>query len=120
MAAAHDYVQQNRKIELKGIHAYPNLEDQERRFMNLGWDGAKAVDIKTVHDRYLSRDDLNRWEEFTLYREQQLVWQNHQRIARLEILDELEEWHLLAAHYCVAWAYKSADAKEAFAAIQLA
>ena len=41
------------------------------------------------------------------------------RMARLEILDELEEWHLLAGHYCVAWAYKSTTAKDKFASVQL-
>lgn len=28
------------------------------------------------------------------------------RISRLEMLDELEEWRLLARHYCIAWAYR--------------
>jgi hypothetical protein len=28
------------------------------------------------------------------------------RISQLQLLDELEEWRLLAAHYCVAWAWK--------------
>ncbi|KAI7860527.1 leucine carboxyl methyltransferase 2-like protein [Circinella umbellata] len=91
---------QSRRIELKGIHAYPELEDQETRFTRLGWDGAKAVDTNTIHDQYLDRSDIS-------------------RMARLEILDELEEWHLLAGHYCVAWAYKSATAKDKFASIQL-
>jgi len=27
------------------------------------------------------------------------------RISSLEIFDEIEEWQLLADHYCVAWAY---------------
>ena len=26
------------------------------------------------------------------------------RIAKIEILDELEEWRMLMQHYCVAWA----------------
>jgi [phosphatase 2A protein]-leucine-carboxy methyltransferase len=29
-----------------------------------------------------------------------------QRIAKLELLDEVEEWRLLANHYCIAWAWK--------------
>ncbi|KAI9253404.1 S-adenosyl-L-methionine-dependent methyltransferase [Phascolomyces articulosus] len=91
---------QSRRIELKGIHAYPELKDQETRFTRLGWDGAKAVDTKAIHDQYLERSDIS-------------------RMARLEILDELEEWHLLAAHYCVAWAFKSATAKSQFASVQL-
>ncbi|KAI8370346.1 leucine carboxyl methyltransferase 2-like protein [Radiomyces spectabilis] len=91
---------QYRNIELKGIHAYPDLSDQEKRFKALNWDGAKAVDINTIHDKCLDNKEKG-------------------RMARLEILDELEEWHLLSAHYCVAWAYKSGSTKEAFAAIDL-
>ncbi|KAG0191913.1 hypothetical protein DFQ28_010604 [Apophysomyces sp. BC1034] len=91
---------QSRNIELKGIHAFPDLTDQQRRFKNLGWDDATAVDINTVHDQYLDRSDIT-------------------RMIRLEILDELEEWRLLAGHYCVVWAYKSKDAKNAFSAVQL-
>lgn len=41
------------------------------------------------------------------------------RMARLEILDELEEWYLLSAHYCVAWAFKSVDYEEEFFKVQL-
>lgn len=41
------------------------------------------------------------------------------RMAKLEILDELEEWRLLSAHYCVAWAYKANDFAETFSGIQL-
>jgi tRNA wybutosine-synthesizing protein 4 len=40
-------------------------------------------------------------------------------LAKLEILDELEEWHLLSAHYCIAWAINTADYKEDFDKIQL-
>jgi hypothetical protein len=25
------------------------------------------------------------------------------RVERLEIFDEMEEWHLIQAHYCIAW-----------------
>lgn len=31
------------------------------------------------------------------------------RISRLELLDEMEEWQLLAAHYCIAWGWKTAN-----------
>ena len=29
-----------------------------------------------------------------------------ERVSRLEMLDELEEWELLAAHYTVVWAWQ--------------
>jgi tRNA wybutosine-synthesizing protein 4 len=40
-------------------------------------------------------------------------------LAKLEILDELEEWHLLSAHYCVAWAIRSVDYEDQFSQIKL-
>ncbi|KAL1935866.1 hypothetical protein VTP01DRAFT_5006 [Rhizomucor pusillus] len=92
---------QSRNIELKGLEAFPDLADQERRFMQLGWNGAKAVDINTIHDTYLEREDIS-------------------RMAKLEILDELEEWKLLAGHYCIAWAYKAdEESKDDFVNIKL-
>ncbi|ORX49136.1 leucine carboxyl methyltransferase [Hesseltinella vesiculosa] len=87
-----------RHIDLKGIQAYPQLEDQEQRFLKLGWTGAKAVDMNAVHDQWLDENDK-------------------QRINRLEILDELEEWKLISSHYCVAYAYKSVE--EGFAALSV-
>lgn len=35
------------------------------------------------------------------------------RVAGLEMVDELEEWELLAAHYCVVWAWRDRDREEA-------
>ncbi|KAF9182441.1 hypothetical protein BGZ51_004745, partial [Haplosporangium sp. Z 767] len=75
-----------RRIELPGIHAYPSLKSQEERFMSRGWLAAKAVDM---NDLLASLSD----EEM-------------KRISSLEIFDEVEEWQLLAQHYCVAWAYQ--------------
>ncbi|KAI7890654.1 S-adenosyl-L-methionine-dependent methyltransferase [Mucor mucedo] len=90
----------SRNIDLKGIHAFPDLIHQEKRFLDLGWQHAKAVDINTIHDKYLDRKEIA-------------------RMARLEILDELEEWHLLSAHYCVAWAFKSENYETEFSKVQL-
>ncbi|KAI8059468.1 S-adenosyl-L-methionine-dependent methyltransferase [Gongronella butleri] len=80
---------QARHIDLKGIHAFPQLKDQEQRFLARGWTAAKATDMNYIHDTWMDAAD-------------------RQRIGRLEFLDELEEWKLIASHYCVAWAYKSA------------
>ncbi|KAG0360510.1 hypothetical protein BG005_010534 [Podila minutissima] len=73
-----------RNIELPGIHAYPSLKSQEERFMSRGWTLAQAVDMNALHDT-LPETELK-------------------RISSLEIFDEVEEWQLLANHYCVAWA----------------
>ena len=34
---------------------------------------------------------------------------SHCRIERLELFDELEEWHLISAHYCMCWASKGSE-----------
>lgn len=50
----------SRNIDLKGIHAFPDLIHQEKRFLDLGWQNAKAVDINTIHDKYLDRKEITR------------------------------------------------------------
>jgi tRNA wybutosine-synthesizing protein 4 len=50
----------SRDIDLKGIHAFPDLTHQENRFKSLGWQSAKAVDINTIHDKHLDRKEISR------------------------------------------------------------
>ncbi|KAG0269017.1 hypothetical protein DFQ27_005123 [Actinomortierella ambigua] len=76
-----------RQIEIPGIYAYPSLESQEQRFLSRGWKAAKAVDMNSLQTEYLSPAEM-------------------ERLSRLEIFDEVEEWQMLAAHYCVAWAHR--------------
>ncbi|KAI8350620.1 leucine carboxyl methyltransferase 2-like protein [Choanephora cucurbitarum] len=90
----------SRDIDLKGIHAFPDLVHQENRFKELGWQSAKAVDINKIHDSYLDPSEIA-------------------RIAKLEMLDELEEWRLLSAHYCIAWAAHSVDYLKEFESVNL-
>ncbi|ORE06106.1 leucine carboxyl methyltransferase [Rhizopus microsporus var. microsporus] len=90
----------SRDIDLKGIYQFPELEDQKRRFIDYGWQDATAIDINTVHDKCISKEELT-------------------RIAKIEILDELEEWRMLSAHYCIAWAYKTKDFIQPFSNIKL-
>ena len=52
--------------------------------------GQDAIDINFAHDRWMGKEELG-------------------RISMLELLDELEEWRLLAAHYCIAWGWKIAS-----------
>jgi hypothetical protein len=51
----------SRDIELKGIQAFPDLIHQERRFKELGWKSATAVDVNTIHDKYLDRSEIARY-----------------------------------------------------------
>lgn len=80
-----------RGINLKTLSAYPTLQSQTLRLKDCGFESSQdAIDINFAHDQWISRDEL-------------------QRITRLELLDEMEEWRLIASHYCVAWGWNSAN-----------
>lgn len=50
--------------------------------------GQDAIDINFAHDHWVGKQELA-------------------RIAKLELLDEMEEWRLLASHYCIAWGWRT-------------
>lgn len=80
---------------LKTLKKYSSLERQVERLRVLGFtDGQLAVSVKGIHDVWISARERG-------------------RIAGLEMLDEVEEWDMLAAHYCVAWGWR--DSGEVFA-----
>jgi hypothetical protein len=63
------------------------LRHQEQRLKECGFvNGQGAVDINFAHNYWMGQDEL-------------------QRIAKLELLDEMEEWQLLAKHYCIVWGW---------------
>jgi hypothetical protein len=81
---------------LKTLSAYPTLDDECKRLNDCGFiSGQDAVDINFAHDNWLGRDELG-------------------RISRLEFLDEMEEWRLLASHYCLAWGWAAETKENAF------
>lgn len=41
-----------------------------------------------------------------------------ERVERLEWLDEVEEWQLLASHYCIAWGWKGQNFDSAWGDIE--
>ncbi|KAJ3184067.1 Leucine carboxyl methyltransferase 1 [Gaertneriomyces sp. JEL0708] len=82
-----------RNIELPGLHAYPTMEAHEQRYKGAGWNTAGAI-------------DLNDYWETCLEEAEKL------RISKLEIFDELEEWKLLSAHYCISWGTKGQELQD--------
>jgi [phosphatase 2A protein]-leucine-carboxy methyltransferase len=71
------------------LSAYPTLDAQIARLIKCGFTtGQKAIDINFAHDNWMGKSELK-------------------RIAALEMLDEMEEWRLLAAHYCLVWGWVS-------------
>ncbi|KAL4895805.1 leucine carboxyl methyltransferase superfamily [Aspergillus ambiguus] len=79
-----------RGIQLQTLHEYASLEAQRRRLREQGFDGGQAAaDVDFLWERWVSETEK-------------------ERVAGLEMLDEMEEWQLLARHYCVAWGWRGA------------
>lgn len=78
----------SRGIVLKTLKKYSTLERQRMRFKMLGFTGGQdAADVYFVSENWIAEEEK-------------------ERIARLEMLDEVEEWRMLARHYCIAWAWR--------------
>jgi len=75
-----------RSCALAGVEACKDLLSQEKRFLDIGWEGAKAWDMVQVYNS-LPKADLERTEA-------------------LEMLDERELMLQLFQHYCMCLAYK--------------
>ncbi|KAJ4346542.1 carboxy methyl transferase for protein phosphatase 2A [Didymosphaeria variabile] len=77
-----------RNIALPTLLSYPELGDQRARLKQYGFvDGARAADTEFI------------WREWVSEKEKE-------RVAGLEMLDEMEELHLLLRHYCVCWGWR--------------
>ncbi|KAF2755783.1 leucine carboxyl methyltransferase 1 [Pseudovirgaria hyperparasitica] len=78
-----------RGIVLETLQQYPSLAAQRDRFRDAGFvDGQGAAGTDFIYDAWVSSKEK-------------------ERVAALEMMDELEEWLLLAKHYCVAWGWRN-------------
>ncbi|KAJ5676843.1 uncharacterized protein N7477_002476 [Penicillium maclennaniae] len=85
-----------RGIQLQTLHRYASLEAQRARLREHGLDSGQAVaDIDFIWERWVSEEEK-------------------ERVASLEMLDEMEEWRLLARHYCIAWGWRNGNDATAF------
>ncbi|CAM9902909.1 unnamed protein product [Scytosiphon promiscuus] len=75
---------------LPGFKPYPTLSSQKERFLNAGWDLARAADMLQVFQSFLNPVEVR-------------------RISKIEVLDEVEEWELIMRHYCIVVAAKGQD-----------
>jgi [phosphatase 2A protein]-leucine-carboxy methyltransferase len=86
-----------RGIQLQTLHRYASLEAQRSRFREQGFGkGQAAGDIEFIWKHWVSEEEK-------------------ERVAGLEMLDEMEEWELLARHYCIAWGWRDRNDTAAFA-----
>ena len=78
----------SRGIVLQTLERFSTLSRQRRRLKDCGFTTSQAgADIGFIWDNWISEDEK-------------------ERVAGLEMMDELEEWHLLAKHYCIAWGWR--------------
>jgi O-methyltransferase involved in polyketide biosynthesis len=69
-----------RGCPLLSIHEYPTLDAQRQRYLQRGWERCSLADMKEVYYKHIDRADV-------------------ERIQKLELLDEFEEFHLIQQHY---------------------
>ena len=74
---------EERGYSLRGLTAFPDIATQTARYRQLGYAAATVADMNDIYYRMLPRSEVA-------------------RIERLELFDEVEEWHLMSAHYCIA------------------
>lgn len=77
-----------RGIQLQTLNKYASLEAQRARLREQGFgSGQAAADIDFIWERWVDEEEK-------------------ERVASVEMLDEVEEWQLLARHYCIAWGWR--------------
>ncbi|KAI5291405.1 carboxy methyl transferase for protein phosphatase 2A [Ascosphaera aggregata] len=85
-----------RGIILETIGKYDSLGSERKRLLDNGLtSGQGAANIDFL------------WERWIIQREKD-------RVAGIEMLDELEEWKLLSQHYCVAWGWREPEDSHLF------
>ncbi|KIX03541.1 uncharacterized protein Z518_07094 [Rhinocladiella mackenziei CBS 650.93] len=85
----------SRGIQLQTLEKYAGLEEQKERLRTYGFDGEaagpgagrEASDIDFVWQRWIAPDEK-------------------ERVDGLEWMDEVEEFVLLAKHYCICWGWR--------------
>lgn len=76
-----------RRIRMPTLDVYKEPADQVDRLRAGGFDQAKVLTIHGIFERWVAQEEKA-------------------RLDRLEGLDEVEEWELLANHYVVAWGWR--------------
>ncbi|KAH7119000.1 leucine carboxyl methyltransferase 1 [Dendryphion nanum] len=85
-----------RNIFLPTLKSYPELGDQRARLRTYGFvDGAKAADTSRIWQKWVPEEEKD-------------------RVAGLEMLDELEELEMLLKHYSVSWGWRDGGADGLF------
>ncbi|KAL5926711.1 carboxy methyl transferase for protein phosphatase 2A [Pyricularia oryzae] len=76
-----------RSISMPTLSIYRQPADQDTRLRDAGFEKARHMTVKDIWSQWVAPEEK-------------------ERVDRLEGLDEVEEWDLLAGHYVVAWAWR--------------
>ena len=76
-----------RGIVLQTLQKYGSMEAQAARMSLYGFDDCRGANVNLL------------WQ-------QDVDEEEKARVAELEMVDEVEEWELLAGHYCVVWGWR--------------
>lgn len=86
---------------MPSLHALPTLESHRARLRDLGLKSAKGRSVRHV---FAADGGREAW----------ITPQERARVEGLEWLDEVEEWNLLAGHYCVVWGWRGGEGDDVF------
>ena len=77
-----------RGIVLQTLQKYSSLSAQKLRLKQAGFvSGQQAADVNFLFNKWIEEDEK-------------------ESVSKCEMLDEVEEWIMLAQHYCVAWGWR--------------
>ena len=79
-----------RNCILYGIEDTPDIQSHVKRFEKTGYTQIEVHDMLKLYDRIISKEERN-------------------RIEKIELMDEFEEWNLIQSHYCFGVAVKNSD-----------
>lgn len=83
----------NRGCSLLGYEQYPSIAAHHDRYLRCGYEQHIGADMNALYRCYMPAVE-------------------RQRIERLELFDEFEEWHLINAHYHISQAYRAAATQQ--------
>lgn len=78
-------------FNVPGLLEYPDLHAQQQRFLNAGWPESTAMNMQDYYTNCISAEQKA-------------------QLQRIEMLDEVEEFNILMAHYSLTIAYRSGGA----------
>ncbi|KAI9704602.1 MAG: hypothetical protein M1820_005515 [Bogoriella megaspora] len=80
-----------RGIVLESLETYAGIAEQKQRLRDVRLsDGVGGMDVLGVWKKWVGEGEK-------------------ERVGRCEMLDEVEEWELLAEHYCVCWGWRDGE-----------